>query len=295
MAVPSTGSVGVSDMVSALGITSGGPYSYMGTAAPATTGSLVRQGRVFGQLSQLAAFSSWQGQAFTTQNGLVFFMTGRASESYSGSGSSIIDVKTTNVGSKGSSCTYSGSYQGYFGITSNSNGYISFGHTPTYSCNGQVTIMAWVNPNTANYLFLACKGPSNGAASNYPGNYELRITPSGGVEALYQVNNANNNYRMFSTANGVAPIGGLSWYHIAAVIGGDSNGVTIYVDGVAKSTTPYGTVGNPIATNTQPLYIGYRSDNFYCTGNISNVAIYNRLLTASEVTDGFNSLKTNFK
>jgi hypothetical protein len=294
MAVPSSGPIGISDFVSALGVTSGGPYSYMGNGNPATAGSLVNMGGIYGQLNQGAFFNTWWAGSFITQNSLRFFISGRVPTSYPGTGTSVTDIQTGNVGTKGSTCPFNASYCGYFGIQANSQGFITFPHNNNYNCNGQFSIIAWVQPQASNYLMIAVKGPSGTATSNYPGNFELRTTPNGAVETLFQTS-PGLNFRYYYTANNVVPAGPLSWYHIAAVTGGDYNGgTTIYVNGVSKAYTTYGTPGTPNQTNTQPVYVGFRGDGVYCAGGVAMVGIYNRLLSATEVTDSYNAIKNCF-
>jgi len=72
-----------------------------------------------------------------------------------------------------------------------------------------------------------------------------------------------------------------NWHHLAVTINGSV--ATLYVDGVAQ-TGATGTVANP-TTGTQTLTIGRRSGttDYPWNGQLDDVRIYNRALSASEI------------
>lgn len=291
MATPVSGPLSFTIMKSGMGDTSTGQQNFMG-GATATEGSMVWKGHAYGNGNKVNnRFNAWWNRNFMTQNGLQFYYWPKVSESYSGSGNSIKDLRTGNIGTKGSNCTYSASYSGIFQTASNSTGFITFPHNSAYNANGSFSMMAWVMPTTSNYFFIVHKGPSNGAPNNFPGNYELRFTPNLAVEVLYQPNTfSTTQFGYFYTANGELAYN--RFFHIAVTCSG-SNGTTIYIDGQSRPTTFYGTGGTPVATNTAPIYTGYRADTFYCTGTVGLVGIYpNTILTQAQIQEAFNG--TNY-
>ena len=74
-----------------------------------------------------------------------------------------------------------------------------------------------------------------------------------------------------------------NWHHLAVTVNGSS--ATFYVDGVPQ-TGATGTVGNP-PSSTQGLVIGRRSGttDYPWNGQLDDVRLYNRALSAAEVTD----------
>ena len=83
-----------------------------------------------------------------------------------------------------------------------------------------------------------------------------------------------------------------NWHHIAFTISRTGNGI-FYLDGVPKGNTSTSTVGN--LDNNLPLFIAASRDvggappNLYFGGLIDDVRIYNRALSATEITALYNS------
>ncbi len=97
------------------------------------------------------------------------------------------------------------------------------------------------------------------------------------------VNRVNNNLITFST-NVTTNI----WYNISLVR--NNTTLTCYKNGnLVSSTTIAG------ATTNFVLYrIGSSPSGFYGNGNISNILIYNRALSATEVLQNYNTTKSRF-
>ena len=92
-----------------------------------------------------------------------------------------------------------------------------------------------------------------------------------------------------------------NWHHVIATIGPNQH--KIYVDGVSKSmsfqagTDSY-SVSNVFGLSSSSVVeIGrrpYNGGNGYFNGRISNVRIYNKVLTAAEVQQNFNALRGRY-
>ena len=80
------------------------------------------------------------------------------------------------------------------------------------------------------------------------------------------------------------------WHHFVGTYDPHSGQVCIYLDGVAGSCTASGTIN----TNTQALYIGKDNSTNYFDGNIDEVAIYDRLLTAAEILEHYQSGESTY-
>ena len=99
-----------------------------------------------------------------------------------------------------------------------------------------------------------------------------------------------------SSLSAAAGLGTNIWYHVTVTFD-DSRMVTLYVNGlqVGISSTPFaalntstfnGVIGNE-DEYTSPFYHPFK-------GNIAQVIIYNRALTAAEVLQNYNAIRPRF-
>jgi len=122
---------------------------------------------------------------------------------------------------------------------------------------------------------------------------KLTFTDAGGYELFYHpvlhqllVRSGGTS----TTYNLIQPLTlDTNWHHIAVTINGSS--AVFYVDGIAQ-TGASGVVGNP-PSNTQKLTIGCRSGTgeYSWNGQLDDVRLYNRALSAGEVTNIFAQTK----
>jgi len=107
--------------------------------------------------------------------------------------------------------------------------------------------------------------------------------------------NSAANYLGYNVNSVITDIN--KWYHIAVTYDGssDANGVEIYLDSVLQSgTIPSNNLSNTII-NTVDMQIGARDgSNFPFDGNISNIKIYNKELSSTEVLQNYNAIKSRF-
>lgn len=85
-----------------------------------------------------------------------------------------------------------------------------------------------------------------------------------------------------------------TWNMLTWVVNRQSGVYLLYLNSVQEGAPD--DITHPALTSTTPLYLGYRGvvdDNFF-NGRISNVLIYNRALTASEITQNFNIFRGRF-
>jgi hypothetical protein len=135
--------------------------------------------------------------------------------------------------------------------------------------------------------FIAAKQPSGTAGSNLPGNYEFRVEAGGRLALLHQTNTAGG-FAHYSSTNTVSPG---AWHHVAVTLyagNGIMGNVYFYVDGipsgVALENGKFGIVSG------EPLRIGTQKDGAsYFNGDIDELSLYNRSLSAGEIAALFNS------
>jgi hypothetical protein len=78
-------------------------------------------------------------------------------------------------------------------------------------------------------------------------------------------------------------------YHYYVVVNDASSNTKLYYDGILLGTAAYRT-----AANNTNLTIGGNTEAYMWNGNISNFSIYNRALTATEITQNFNATRGRF-
>lgn len=161
--------------------------------------------------------------------------------------------------------------------------YVDCGNTTSLSAIGgtnNITVSSWVfytayGGGGQPYSVITVKGsPWTWLLENPSNTFRFRITAGGS-----DVNVADTSTHLLNT-----------WYNVVGTY--DGSNMRIYVNGVLKNTlTQTGT----LATNSETAKIGtFQGTNYNLTGRIDNVSIYNRALTASEIQQNFNALRSRY-
>jgi hypothetical protein len=162
-----------------------------------------------------------------------------------------------------------------FSFNGNASGnYIDCGNAPALQIAGTITIDAWVKPTAYTNL-------GNIVAKNGNSAYRFRLDSTAGGLWWYVSGNA--------IQGGSAPLN--TWSYLT--VSGDSSGLYAYINGVlvASNATAYA----PAAVAGGNVIIGALSagsETFI--GQISNVKIYNRRLSAVEVSQNFQALRGRY-
>ena len=152
-----------------------------------------------------------------------------------------------------------------------------------------ITISAWTKTNsTSETLKVDVVNKYTAGSAN---GYRLALS-SNGISGYYfrvsgsYTNNYDTEYGTVSTN---------TWYHIAMTV--DSSGIKFYINGsLVGSNTWTGTAGAPTTTTNLSLgyYPGNTSGGQYYDGETSQVSIYNKVLTSTEIAKNFNALRARF-
>lgn len=202
-------------------------------------------------------------------DGLVLCLDANAKRSYSGSGSTWYDLTPNKNDGAINGATY------------NSSGYFDFDGSDDYvtvSATGTKTVEVWFNPDTTsgtNVLY----GPHTNGYDNW--------LSFGAAVTLFATQSADTNN--FSTTGGSISAG--NWYQVVAIIDGTT--ATLYVN------------GSQVATTTKAFTIGSWSGNAtigrrgaltqsYANAQIGLVRVYDKSLSAAEVSQNYNTHKTRF-
>jgi len=210
------------------------------------------------------------------RNGLILNYDVGNNSSYAGTGTTLTDISGwgINNGTLTNGPTYSSNNSGFLTFDG-TNDYVDTSFTPPNICS----ISIWFN-NTSTYNIHNRGLFSTYSGGNYFGFYLATTSDvAGGLRIWYD----NNGRTVLSYTFSIN-----TWYNIAITSSGST--ILVYVNGTLVNT-----ISSVSTTHAGPIGIGLsRYDNNYWLGNISACAIYNRVLTASEITQNFNALRWRY-
>lgn len=142
------------------------------------------------------------------------------------------------------------------------------------SITGQVTLSAWVNPDTVT--------GTQTIAGKWDGANESYLLSLNGSAVRMSID-ASGNYA--ETASGALATG--SYQHVVGVYDNAAATVSIYVNGVKKSVTVTGTLPTSIADDAGRFSVGAEDSTSgtsnYFNGKVDDLRLYSRALNANEV------------
>jgi hypothetical protein len=221
-----------------------------------------------------------------TQN-LVLCLDAANSKSYPGSGTTWTDLSGNgNTGTLVNGVGYSGSNLGSLSF----DGVDDYVQLPLITLlRASSTISAWINiddfttgKNNKGRTFIRRTGFNfNNLFAFYNGGYSFETSTNSNPHEISGRQNGNVSSSAISAG---------SWFHFSLVF--DSNIFYGYVNGVQTGSAA-------IADNLSFDRIGDGSgfaDTYpaYMKGKIANFKVYNRALTAAEIQQNFNALKSRF-
>jgi hypothetical protein len=129
------------------------------------------------------------------------------------------------------------------------------------------------------------------------GNYTESFTTP--FFAIVFNNSGTNTFVWFRDSTGGTEVQGTSkslslnnWYYIIGVRDASANQVKLYVNGVLESTNTFS--GSLSVKSSVNNFGGLRHLTNYLNANVSSVVVYNRALTAAEISQNFNALRGRF-
>jgi hypothetical protein len=145
-----------------------------------------------------------------------------------------------------------------------------------------ITVEAWVKYNAQggynarSYSVITCKGyPWTWLLEDQSGQFNFRISTSVNSDS-----NVNSSY-----SHGLN-----TWNHVVGTYDGTSQ--KIYVDGVLRSTV---SLTGTINTSSNDALVGLYNYGDYClTGNVGAVRVYNKALSATEISQNYEAQKSKF-
>ena len=189
----------------------------------------------------------------------------------------VYDGTPSNVSFVGGRFRSAGSFNG-------SSSEISLGSSNSfsYTTTGALSINMWIKTTSTTTGYVISK------ANDSDTNYEWAIEQlSNGTLTLYAYNNADG---VASTINNTAVINDGNWHNLVGVIVNNTS-TTLYIDGIAATSTSF---SGTAASYSIPTLIGHfggiSAATAWFEGNIDQVRIYNRAITAEEVTTLYNEV-----
>jgi hypothetical protein len=221
-------------------------------------------------------WNSYTNPIIVPTSGLTLYVDAGQSLSYSGSGNQWYDLSgNNNTGTLQNSPTYSSSNGGVLTFNG-SNQYISFSSPINIPIgNSNYTISVWFN---------AASLGANGFVGwgNYGSGNQVNAFRLGGSNIL--------NYWWGNDLAAAASITTNTWYNAVARFDGTNR--QIWVNNVMVSQDTPGSGHN--VPNANNLRIGSTNNGEYFNGKISNVEIYDRAISDSEIAQIYNNLSSRF-
>lgn len=215
-------------------------------------------------------------------DGLVLALDAGNHRSYPGSGTAWTDLSGNgNDGTLINGPTFDSANGGMFTLDA-SDEKITGPSSTTIFTNNSFTIEGWVNPNTtpkSEQVWFAAVGPVGGTNKDI----HLRIFSSGQLRFGFFADDLDS-------AGGVVSFG--EWNHLVYTYDYDSDNSKIYHNGTEVASGTQGGFNDTSAF----VNIGYwqTSSGQTLEGSVSTAKVYNRALTAEEVLQNYNVLKSRF-
>ncbi len=182
-----------------------------------------------------------------------------------------------NNGTLTNGVSYSDSNSGSF-VFDGTNDYVDCGNSSNLSITVG-TVCAWFKkPHGSGYKGLVDKGRDGYGA------WSLNVDETANT-ATFKAHISGNNRVIIASSS----YGNDIWNYVCGVY--DGTNLSIYQNGTLSNSASYsGTIG----TNSVSVRVGSANDGLYFNGNIAQVQIYNRALTASEIQQNFNANRSRF-
>jgi hypothetical protein len=209
-----------------------------------------------------------------TTDGLVVYLDPANTRSYSGSGNTVYDLSGLgNTSELINGPTYSSSNLGYF---------VFDGSNDAIHINSLANILSYDAYTKIAYFYVTNSLTSNNIISGgWSGAHAFWLQ---GVNRLYAGHNG-----AWSTVTGNTLLSSNTWY-FGAVTYSNVTGWKLYLNGIEDGSSANTTT----FTGDREIVIGaYDSGNNF-SGRISNILVYNRALTATEIFQNYNATKRRY-
>lgn len=231
-------------------------------------------------------------------DGLSLCLDAANLKSYPGSGTTWTDLSgNSNIGTLTNGPTYSSDNGGSI-VFDGTNDYVDFGSNGASAVNGlsEVTVEIWYKSDSVgNDTGLIFGGTSNTRDNGISIRFDSNGFSGSGTNVIKAGFGQNNSETAANQIESSSNIQSTDWICITVVCDLQTS-IKLYKNGVEDTPTYTESDGGSASSisNCDGLVIGYGRNQVEWDGKISNVKIYNRVLTASEVTQNYNALKGRY-
>ena len=224
----------------------------------------------------------YQAKRGIVQDGLVLNLDAAVDASYPGNGTTWYDLASSNSGTLTNGPTFDRDNGGSI-VFDGIDDYIIQTSAINISSTAY-TVCGWFKRRTG----------STGTIASYRGSIPVlyQLDTSGPVPRMIVRDSSGN----IASVSATTTIANGTWYFAAGVR--DGNNVYVYVNGVQENSGS-ATFGSFSITDTPKIgalvYNAGATSSQFMDGNIQNVRIYNRALTAAEVLKNYNATKGRFE
>jgi hypothetical protein len=226
------------------------------------------------------------------KKGLVFAIDPARKDSYPGSGATVVDLVNGNTTTASSSPTFNSN--GYWEFNTPSDDFI-FSTNPLYENSiTSFTLSTWINVTLSDHnggvgIMAATSPGADPSGGGFWIGYDDRNATHSPVEGIaWNCKTASGFQRGKSNNNAIS---NNTWHNVTLVL---DNQVTLYIDGVSSTNRTQDSSGNYSTVNNEFSIGSIDDSNYDYIGSLSTVILYNRALSASEVTQNYNRLKGRF-
>jgi hypothetical protein len=215
-------------------------------------------------------------------SGLVLALDAAERLSYPRTGTTWRDLSgNNNTGTLTNGPTFSAANMGSI-VFDGTNDYTDFSD---FSLGNQFTFCCWIKTSSTSFSQLIARGNTGDTAGVY-----LAINLSTGLLAAGGNNGSGWNSNSISTIT----INDNRWHYVVGVYNQTSNNCTGYVDGILGSSISLTFDSNSYTPKNTKIGKNQIGSSQYYNGNIALSQIYNRALTAAEVLQNYNAVKSRF-
>jgi len=223
-------------------------------------------------LYRIKTDSPWGGAGGYTTVGLILNLDAGNSLSYPGSGTTWTDLSGNGN---------NGTLVGGVGYSADNGGVLTFdGVDDRIECGtfslSFLTVSTWVYKTSSATNQGICRKQNGWAVSQYNGT--LQVAPG-------------TSWTFYNTGYTI-PLN--TWVNIVYAYSGTgtTGSQTVYINGSSIYSSTAGS--GAITSNSNTVRVGFDDNNWWWGGRIAQTQIYNRALTAAEVTQNYNALKGRY-
>jgi len=219
------------------------------------------------------------------KNGLVLHLDAAQPSSYPGSG-----ITWTDLTGNGINGTLTNMDSTNFNSTN--GGFLTFNGNDEFVDCGNSSALDFTNNLTLSAWFYR-----NGFQPSTDSGIAGKIQETGGYKGYmlwYNSNTVDFYFNNGTKTNSTTFINSNTWYNVVGTYNGATS--SIYINGTldASANTTVSIDASTSNFNVGKYVVTSTSSSRHFAGRISNVLAYNRALSAAEVTQNFNALKSRF-